>query len=227
MITLIFRTLLVYIFLILIMRLMGKRQIGELEVTDLVATLLLSEIASLPITDPNIPVLHALIPMIVLLSLEVFSSYILMRVPKLKNFLSATPTFIIKDGILDQAALVATRLSIEELMSEIRQQGFCSLAYVWYAILEKDGRLTILPRARYSPPTQEQMNMTSSEESLMHVVYNGNVYNDKGLALIEKNRAWLDKQLARRGVTLADQFCVTANSRGEIYWIPKAKGEKK
>ena len=227
MITLIFRTLLVYIFLIIIMRLMGKRQIGELEVTDLVATLLLSEIASLPITDPNIPVLHALIPMIVLLSLEVFSSYILIRVPKLKNFLSATPTFIIKEGVIDQAALVATRLSIEELMSEIRQQGLCSLAYVWYAILEKDGRLTILPRARYSPPTQEQLNITASEESLMHVVYNGNTYNDKGLALIGKDRAWLDKQMTRRGVVIEDQFCVTANDQGEIYWIPKAKGEKK
>ena len=227
MITLIFRTLLVYIFLILIMRLMGKRQIGELEVTDLVATLLLSEIASLPITDPNIPVLHALIPMIVLLCLEVFSSYILLRAPKLKKILSASPTFIIKDGVLDQAALTATRLSIEELMSEIRQQGFCSLAYVWYAILEKDGRLTILPRARYSPPTQEQMNISSQEESLMHVVYNGNVYNDMGLSLIGKDRAWLEKQLARRGISLADQFCVTANSRGEIYWIPKKKGDKK
>ena len=227
MITLIFRTLLVYIFLIFIMRLMGKRQIGELEVTDLVATLLLSEIASLPITDPNIPVLHAIIPMIVLLSLEVFSSYILLRAPKLKKILSATPTFIIKDGVLDQAALVATRLSIEELMSEIRQQGLCSLSYVWYAILEKDGRLTILPRARYSPPTQEQMNISSQEESLMHVVYNGNVYNDMGLSLIGKDRAWLEKQMARRGVAISDQFCVTANSHGEIYWIPKKKEEKK
>ena len=227
MITLIFRTLLVYIFLIFIMRLMGKRQIGELEVTDLVATLLLSEIASLPITDPNIPVLHALVPMIVLLSLEVFSSYILLRAPKLKKILSASPTFIIKDGVLDQAALTATRLSIEELMSEIRQQGLCSLSYVWYAILEKDGRLTILPRARYSPPTQEQLNISSQEESLMHVVYNGNIYNDMGLSLIGKDRAWLEKQMARRGVSLADQFCVTANSHGEIYWIPKKKGNIK
>lgn len=227
MITLIFRTLLVYVFLIFIMRLMGKRQIGELEVTDLVATLLLSEIASLPITDPNIPVLHALIPMIVLLSLEVFSSYILLRAPRLKKILSASPTILIKDGILDQAALTATRLSIEELMSEIRQQGFSSLAYVWYAILEKDGRLTILPRARYAPPTQEALNLTSPEESLMHVVYNGGVWNDMGLSLIEKDRAWLEKQMARRGVALADQFCVTANNRGEIYWIPKCKGEKK
>ena len=227
MITLIFRTLLVYIFLIFIMRLMGKRQIGELEVTDLVATLLLSEIASLPITDPNIPVLHALIPMIVLLSLEVFSSYILLRAPRLKKILSASPTILIKDGVLDQAALTATRLSIEELMSEIRQQGFCSLACVWYAILEKDGQLTILPRARYSPPTQEMMNITSPEESLMHVVYNVGVWNDMGLSLIGKDRVWLEKQMARRGVVLADQFCVTANSRGEIYWIPKMKGEKK
>ena len=206
---------------------MGKRQIGELEVTDLVATLLLSEIASLPITDPNIPVLHAIVPMLVLLSLEVFSSYILLRAPKLKNFLSASPTFIIKEGVLDQAALLATRLSIEELMSEIRQQGFCSLACIWYAILEKDGRLTILPRARYSPPTQEQLNIAVDEESLMHVVYNGNIYNDAGLTLIGKDRAWLNKQMERRGITLTDQFCVTANSQGEIYWIPKKKGEKK
>ncbi len=227
MITLIFRTLLVYFFLILIMRLMGKRQIGELEVTDLVATLLLSEIASLPITDPNIPVLHALIPMIVLLSLEVFSSYILLRVPKLKKFLSATPTFIIRDGVLDQAALRATRLSVEELMSEIRQQGFCSIACIWYAILEKDGQLTILPRARYSPPTQEQLNIISPEESLMHVVYNSGTWNDMGLSLIGKDRAWLEKQMVRRGVELRDQFCVTANSRGEVFWIPKMKGDKK
>ena len=227
MITLIFRTLLVYIFLIIIMRLMGKRQIGELEVTDLVATLLLSEIASLPITDPNIPVLHALVPMIVLLSLEVFSSYILLRAPKLKKILSATPTILIKDGILDQAALLSVRLSVEELMSEIRQQGFGNLSYIWCAILEKDGKLTILPRARYSPPTQEVLNVTSPEESLMHVVYNGGVWNDAGLLLIEKDRAWLQEQMKNQGVSLADQFCVTANSSGEVYWIPKQKGEKK
>ena len=227
MITLIFRTLLVYISLIIIMRLMGKRQIGELEVTDLVATLLLSEIASLPITDPNIPVLHAIVPMVVLLSLEVFSSYILLRAPKLKKILSACPTVLIKDGVLDQAALMAVRLSVEELMSEIRQQGFSNLAYVWCAILEKDGKLTILPRSRYSPPTQELLNLTSPEESLMHVVYNGGVWNDAGLNLIGKDRVWLERQMARRGVELADQFCVTANSKGEVYWIPKQKGEKK
>ena len=112
-------------------------------------------------------------------------------------------------------------------MSEIRQQGFGNLSYIWCAILEKDGKLTILPRARYSPPTQEVLNITSPEESLMHVVYNGGVWNDAGLLLIEKDRAWLEEKMKNQGVSLADQFCVTANSSGEVYWIPKQKGEKK
>ena len=89
MLTILIRTLLIYVCLIVTMRLMGKRQIGELEVTDLVTTFLLSEIASLPITDRNIPVTYAILPMIILLTLEVLSSYILLRVPKLKGLLAA------------------------------------------------------------------------------------------------------------------------------------------
>ena len=119
--TILFRTLIIYISLILIMRLMGKRQIGELEVTDLVTTLLISEIASLPITNHEIPVLGAVIPMITLLVLEVLSSWVLVRFPRLRGLVSATPTVIIQHGKLDQKALCELRLSVEELMSEIRQ----------------------------------------------------------------------------------------------------------
>ena len=109
MITIFFRTLLIYVILIATVRLMGKRQIGELEVTDLVTTLLLSEIAALPITDTNIPVSHVLIPMITLLFLEVSSSVILIKLPKLKSLVSARPTVIISDGVLDQKALRSIR----------------------------------------------------------------------------------------------------------------------
>ena len=137
MLTIFFRTLLIYIFLMLIMRLMGKRQIGELEVTDLVTTLLLSEIASLPITNQELPVSHAFIPMITLLALEVFSSYILVRSNRLKKILSARPTILINNGKLSPHALCEVRISIDELMSEIRQQGLTSPEQVECAILEK------------------------------------------------------------------------------------------
>ena len=127
MITILFRTFTIYFFLILTMRLMGKRQIGELEVTDLVTTLLLSEIASLPLTNPETPVLHALLPMAILLILEVASSVILVYLPRLRRLVSAQPTVIIHHGQLLQPALRSLRITVEELMSEIRQQGWSDL----------------------------------------------------------------------------------------------------
>lgn len=219
--TILIRTLIIYVALILTMRLMGKRQIGELEVTDLVTTLLISEIASLPITNQEIPISYAILPMITLLVLEVFSSVILIRIPALKRIVSACPTIIIQNGVLQQQALQDLRISIEELMSEIRQQGLTALDQVEYAILEKNGKLTVLPRAKYTTPTVEQMGLAAEDEPLMHVVFcNGN-YSKVGLNLIEKDHVWLNRQLKENGLELRDLFCVMANRNGDLLPIPK------
>ena len=223
MLALILRTVLIYVFLILTMRLMGKRQIGELEVTDLVTTLLLSEIASLPITNRDIPVAFAIVPMVILLSLEVFSSYILLSVPKLKILLSAPPTVLIQQGKLIQSALRETRITVEELMSEVRQQSLTDLSQVEYAILEKNGKLTVLPKAQYAQPTVEQMGLQPSNESLMHIVYSNGVYSKEGLRLIGKDRAWLLEELKKKKLSPELLFCVTANESGDLFWIEKEK----
>lgn len=227
MLTLVLRTVLIYVFVILTMRLMGKRQIGELEVTDLVTTLLLSEIASLPITNQEIPVAFAIVPMIILLSLEVFSSYILLSAPRLKILLSAPPTVLIHKGRLIQRALRETRITIEELMSEIRQQGLTDLAQVEYAILEKNGKLTVLPKSQYTQPTAAQLGVISDDTELMHIVYSNGIYSKEGLRLIGKDRAWLCEELAKRRLSPTRLFCVTANERGELFWIEKEKEKKK
>ena len=219
--TILFRTLIIYISLILIMRLMGKRQIGELEVTDLVTTLLISEIASLPITNHEIPVLGAVIPMITLLVLEVLSSWVLVRFPRLRGLVSATPTVIIQHGKLDQKALCELRLSVEELMSEIRQQGLTELSQVECAILEKNGKLTILPKRQFAQPTAEQLNIDAAQDELMHIVYCNGVYSKMGLRLIGKDRSWLDSELSRRELNPESLFCVTANESGKLFWIKK------
>ena len=228
MITILFRTLLIYLILVIIMRLMGKRQIGELELTDLVTTLLISEIAALPITNQDIPVSYALIPMITLLILEVGSSIILIRFPKLKALVSARPTVIIHNGTLRQKALRSLRISMEELMSEIRQQGYPDLEQVSDAILEKNGKLTILPKPPYAQPTVEQLGATPEKDELMHVVMCNGACNTAGLRLIGKDKQWLEKEIARRGYTPERLFCVTANEAGKIYLIPiqSENGEK-
>lgn len=224
--TILIRTLIVYIALIVTMRLMGKRQIGELEVTDLVTTLLISEIASLPITNQEIPVLFAIIPMVLLLVLEVFSSFILIRFPRLKKFVSASPTVIIQNGKLQQEALQDLRLSMEELMSEIRQQGLTDPEQIECAILEKNGKLTVIPKALQATPTVEQLGLQPSNDALMHVVFSNGAYSKEGLALIGKERRWVEKQLLRRGLDIKELFCVMANERGKLFWIQKENKKK-
>ena len=105
------------------MRLMGKRQIGQLDLTDLITTFLISQIASLPIENPDIPIMYALIPMITLLSFEIVSSMILSKSQTLKNLFSSRPGFLIKDGEMDQKEIRKNRISLDELMCELRKQG--------------------------------------------------------------------------------------------------------
>lgn len=223
MLTIFVRTLLIYGALLVTLRVMGKRQIGELEVTDLVTTLLISEIASLPITNQDIPVSYALIPIFTLLILEVFFSMILIRLPKLKGLVSAKPTVIIRHGVLCQRALLDLRISVEELMSEVRQQGYADLSMISDAILEKNGKLTLLPKAQFAPPSLGQLGIRVPPEPLMHVLLSGGTYNDEGLKLIGHDRAWLDAQLARRGYGRQQLFCVTGNESGHLLLIPVAK----
>ena len=221
MITIFVRTLVIYVVLISVMRLMGKRQIGELEVTDLVTTLLISEIASLPITNVDLPISHAIVPIVMLLIFEILSSCLLITFPKLKCFVSASPTVIIQEGVLQQKALRQLRISMEELMSEIRQQGYVDIAQIQYAILEKNGKLTVLPKAPYAPPTVEDLGLHPNQNALMHIVYCNNSYSTVGLRLIGKDRAWLEKELKRRGLEARALFCVTADKDGNLFWIVK------
>ena len=223
--TTLIRTLIIYVVLILTMRVMGKRQIGELEVTDLVTTLLISEIASLPITNQEIPVLYAVIPMITLLILEIFSSFILIRFPKLKGLVSARPTVIIHNGRLHQRALEDLRLSLDELISEIRQQGLTDLAQVECAILEKNGKLTVLPKSQFAQPTVEQLGLKPQNDTLMHIVYSNDTFSKTGLSLIGKDRRWLKRELERRGLDPERLFCVTANEKGKLFWITKEESK--
>ena len=221
MLTILIRPLIISLVLIVVMRIMGKRQIGELELTDLVTTLFISEIASLPITNPEIPLLHAVVPMLILLVLEILSSVILLFFPRLKNLVSSRPTVIIHNGRLDQHALRELRLSLDELMSEVRQQGLTDLAQVECAILEKNGNLTVIPKPAFAPPTAADLGVTPSGTGLMHIVYSNGVYSKVGLSLIGHDRAWLERKLKKKHLDPATLFCVTANQNGDLFWIAK------
>ena len=228
MLSIFLRTLLIYLLLIATVRLMGKRQIGELEVSDLVTTLLLSELAALPLTDLNIPVSHSVIPMVTLLFLEVASSVVLIRLPRLKGLVSDRPTVLIRQGELSRKALLSARLSVEELMGELRQQGYIALDQIEDAILEKNGKITLLPKPSHAPPTAGQLGLKPEPSPLMHVVLSNGRINREGLRLVGRDRSWLLQELKKRSLAPEELFCATADPLGNLYLLPEeTKQERK
>ena len=142
-----FRTALIYILLSFAMKLMGKRQIGELEVGELISALLISEICSIPIDDSDIPLLNAVIPVFLIVSLEIIISYFKNKSSKLKRLFDGDSVFLIKDGVFMQKALKDNRISIEEFFIALRQNGVGNLGDVENCILEANGKISVLQKS--------------------------------------------------------------------------------
>lgn len=221
--TILFRTLTVYAVISVVFRLMGKRQVGDLELSDLVATLLLSELASLPIADHNIPLLNALIPIAIILCLEILLTFGKNKLRFLKRVLESEPSVLIRRGQLDQGELMRMRISIEELIGECRQQGYGDLSDIYYAILEQDGQLSLIPRVEKAPLTAEDAGVLPRERGLAYPIVTDGVVHEGVLKRLGRDEAWLEKECKRRGTEIADVFLLTLNDADEVYMIRKEK----
>ena len=221
MITLLFRTVIIYTALLITMRLMGKRQVGELELSDLVTTLLLSEIASLPITDGSIPVSHAIVPMIILLTFEVSSSALLATFPRIKGLMTARPTTLIRDGKLCEKAMRQARLSIDELIGELRQKDVTDLSEVRHAILEQNGKITVVLKVKHRPPTAEQLHLAVEDSGLYHIMIDKGVVNKHNLKELNYTQGDLNREIADRGLRIKDIYLMMINDQGDAQIIRK------
>lgn len=221
MLAILLRTLIVYVILIATMRLMGKRQLGELEISELVTTLLISEIASLPIVEQKLPLIYAVIPLITILTLEVTLSVILLKCPRLKNIASSRPAILIRRGNIDQAEMRRNRISIDELISEIRQAGFSTPAEIDYAIVEQNGKISVLPKKEAQPPTCGELGVSSTENGIVHVLVTDGKANTYNMALLGINQTTLQSVLAERGVCQKDVFFLGCDDANNFYCIKK------
>ena len=137
------RTIIIYLLLSFSMKIMGKRQIGELDVGDLISTLLISELAAIPIDDSNIPLLNALLPILFIVALEIIISSLKNKYSAFKKYAEGVPSFIIFKGRLFKETLKENRISINELLSEARVQGIFDIKEIDYCILEANGKISI------------------------------------------------------------------------------------
>lgn len=219
--TILIRTLIIYASLIMIMRFMGKRQLGELEITDLVTTLLISEVASLPLTNTDIPLSHAVLPILALMALEVLLSGALLRIPVLKRLFSVRPAILIRHGEPDRAVMRSVRISSEELMSQLRQKDVTDPGEVEYAILEPNGQISVVKKARYQEATMEDLGIKAAERGMMHLIVSDGQVNPRNLKLAGKDEAWLESFLKTHRLTLPEIFLLLVDDSGQARLFPK------
>lgn len=223
MITILCRTIIIYITLVITMRILGKRQLGELEVSELITTILLSEIATMPIANQDIPISYAIIPLITIVMFEVTISFISSRSPALKNLLSSPPSTLICDGKINQCELKKNRISPEELISELRINNITNVSHVKYAILEQNGMLSIIPKIQFQQPTLNQLNIQEKEEGIVHMIISQGTWNEYNLKLLSKSKVEFEKYLKKKNVNINDIFLMTVDDNNNIDLIVKEK----
>jgi len=221
MITIFLRTLLIYTLLTCIMRLMGKRHIGELEISELVGTLLISELASMPIDNQEIPCSFAIIPIITIATIEIVSSLVLIKFPKLKNLVSTRPSTLIEKGTLDQKELIRSRLSIEELISEFRQQGISDINEINYAVLEPNGKISVILKSQCQPPKLSDLKIKSKENGIMHILVSNGYINEYNMKKHNKDLKWLQSTASKHRCTIDDIFVLLIDDSGNTLLIKK------
>lgn len=217
------RTFLMYGAILLSVRVMGKRQISQLQTSELVATLLLSELAVLPIQQQDQPLWTGLIPMGALVLCEVGASWGMLKSGAFRRLVCGRPMVVVERGKILQEQMRRLRMTTEDLLEQLRQSGSFYLEEVDWAIVETNGTLSVLRRPDRDPLTPEQAGVAVRPQGLEVALVSDGEVNAHSLALLGLDRAWLEAKLRKAGVDQSQVFLFTARSDGSCRLVKKEK----
>ncbi len=220
----VFNCAVIYAVLILFMRVMGKRQLGELEPSELIVTVLISEVAATPITSPEKPLYYGVLPVFVLFGLELILSLAMARSVKMRQLLSGKPALLIVHGRIDQTQMRRNRFTPDELAEALRSQGALDLNEVEYAILETDGQLNVILSPADRPVTAGQMGLTPQDAGYPLIVINEGRVLSENLHILGKDEKWLEKELRKNKLSSPkDVYVMTVDMAGGVFLSPKKR----
>ena len=215
------RSIFLYLILIAAIRLMGKRQIGEMEASEFVVTMLIADLASVPMQNNAISLFSGLAPILAVLALELILAAASMKWLGVRRALCGRPVILIENGKISQENLERTRVTLDELTGQLRAQGVLDLGEVNYAILETNGQISVFPYAKNRPASAADLGLEPADPSLPYTVVSDGRLLAENLALAGRDRAWLEGVLAAEGCRLRDVFVLTVDARGGVYFCKK------
>lgn len=221
------RTIILYLSIIVAVRIMGKRQISQLQTSELVVTMLISDLAVIPMQDSGQPLFSGIIPIFVLITLEIFLSCIMLKSGKLRRVICGKPVVIIQDGKILQDNMCELRMSIEDLFEQLRQKDVFALSDIAYAIVETNGTLSVVKKAAVDYLRPIDAGIEPQDSGLEVVVVSDGQLSDASLRLFGKDRAWVKNTLQKEKVTLKEVFILTVNSAGAYTLVKKGSHTEK
>lgn len=217
------RAAILYFFLILCMRLMGKRQLGELQPTELVITILLSEIASIPMQDNGVPLINSVVAIILLVAFEIINSALCLKSAKLRSIIEGNSLVVIRDGIIDQKQLRQLRISADDLLDQLRQKDVFDIDDVRYAIVETNGQLSVMLKPEKETVTAEMIDHKNNTKALLCMVVNDGKIIKNTFKECDMTEERLNSILKKKGIKLHEILFMLADKEGNYTIIKKEK----
>jgi len=201
--TIIFRTVFLYVFILIIFRLMGKREVGELSVIDLVVSILMAEVAAFALDDFESPLFKVILPIIILFFIQIITAYISLKNKKFRDLVDGDPVLLIRDGVILESEMRKQRYNLDDLCQQLRENGNASVTDIAYAYLEPSGNLSVYQK---------------DEKAFVYpLIIDGDI-QDRHLKVLHKDTDWLMTELAKNNITDSNTvfFCVWEEDRLHI-----------
>ena len=216
-----FRTILLYLVLIAVIRLMGKRQIGQMEPSEFVVTMLVANLASIPMQDGGIPLFSGIVPIVTVLGIELVLSALSLRSLKIRKILCGKPVILIENGNILQKNLKKTRVTLDELTGHLREKDVLDLRAVQYAILETNGNLSVFPYPKEKPASAKDAGIPARPQQLpITIISDGQLIPDN-LTLAKKDHRWVQTVLQQHHATIQETWLLTVDGGNRIVFYRK------
>ena len=219
------RVLIIYITVLVFLRLMGKRQIGEMQPYEVVIALIIADLATVPMSDTNIPLFNGILPLAVLVLIHYIITLLTRKNIKIRRFMSGRPVVVISPNGIEYKALKELNMNIDDLLESIRQCNFYSFDQILYAIIETNGKMSVIPTSACSPTTAQDFNIQNPPAKLPHVIISDGKIIKEEMKLVDLDNKKLNKILNYIKIkSLKDLIILSIDSEGKTYY--QKKGEK-
>ena len=215
------RTVILYLVLIAVIRLMGKRQIGEMEPAEFVVTMLVANLASIPMQDGGIPLFSGLVPILTVLGMELVLAYVSLRSTWIRKLLCGKPVILIENGNILQNNLRKTRITLDELAGHLRLKDVLDIKGVQYAILETNGDLSVFPYPKERPASAKEAGVQVKKQYLPITLVADGVVMRENMKKADKDDAWLEKVLQQHSASVKTTWLLTIDGSDRVVFYRK------